>query len=68
MTKLTDRQSQILTFVARHCRSRGYAPSTREIGREFGIAATAVLGHLKALETRGGIGRAPKVARGIQIL
>jgi repressor LexA len=34
---LTDRQREILDFITRSIRERGYPPTLREIGLHFGI-------------------------------
>ena len=47
---------------------RGYGPTVREIGNEFGIRSpNGVMCHLKALEKKGLIIREPNMARAIQL-
>ena len=51
---LTDRQQQILDFIAESINGRGFPPTLREIGEHFGIRSTnGVNDHLKALEKKG---------------
>src|SRR5215510_10622196 len=51
---LTERQRQVLEFIARSIRERGYPPTLREIGEQMGIRSTnGVNDHLKALERKG---------------
>lgn len=51
---LTDRQQQILDFIAESINGRGFPPTLREIGEHFGIKSTnGVNDHLKALEKKG---------------
>lgn len=51
---LTDRQQQILDFIADSINGRGFPPTLREIGEHFGIKSTnGVNDHLKALEKKG---------------
>ena len=51
---LTDRQKRVLEFIRRSTETRGYPPTLREIGEEFGIKSTnGVSDHLKALERKG---------------
>src|SRR6476660_9215710 len=51
---LTDRQREILDFITRSIRERGYPPTLREIGTHFGIRSTnGVNDHLRALEKKG---------------
>jgi repressor LexA len=65
---LTKRQGDILGFIREHTAVRGYPPSFREIGRQFGIKSTnGVKVHLDALERKGYITRGARVARGIEM-
>lgn len=64
----TDRQREVLAFLADYVRERGGAPSMREIGSAFGITSTnGVNDHLIALERKGLIDRDPLVSRGLRV-
>lgn len=66
---LTDRQQQVLDFIAESARSRGYPPTVREIGEHMGIRSTnGVSDHLEALEKKGYLKREPMISRGLRIL
>jgi repressor LexA len=68
-TVLTKRQRQILDFIAKSIRTRGYPPTFREIGKRFGIAnPNGVMWHMKSLEKKGLIKRAANAARGISLV
>lgn len=68
MKSLTEKQHRILSFLARHCRRRGFPPTLREIADTTGPAnISAVRGHLAALEKKGYISRDPDKARSIRI-
>ena len=71
MTKtanLTPRQREIYEFVKDNIMNRGYGPTVREIGDEFGIKSpNGVMCHLKALEKKGLIIREPNLSRAIQL-
>jgi repressor LexA len=55
---LTQRQRDILDFIATSIDRRGYPPTLREIGEHFGIRSTnGVSDHLKALEKKGFLAR-----------
>jgi repressor LexA len=55
---LTQRQQDILDFIAASIDRRGYPPTLREIGEHFGIRSTnGVSDHLKALEKKGFLAR-----------
>jgi repressor LexA len=61
---LTERQRQVLEFIRRHHDEQGYWPSIREVQRHFRFKSTnAVVGHLRAIETKGAITRIPGQAR-----
>jgi len=54
MTGLTDRQLEVLRFIARQIEDAGYPPTIREIGEGLDIRSTnGVNDHLKALERKG---------------
>lgn len=64
MGDLSDRQSEILSFIARHCSENGYPPTVREIGTAVGLASpSTVHGHLAKLERRGYLRRDPTKPR-----
>ena len=65
---LTDRQEAVYVFIRDKIRGRGYGPTVREIGRQFGIhSPNGVVCHLKALEKKGLITREPNMSRAIQL-
>ena len=65
---LTSRQDEIFEFLKEKILVRGYGPTVREIGNEFGIRSpNGVMCHLKALEKKGLIIREPNMARAIQL-
>ena len=65
---LTPRQKKVFKFIRELIETRGYGPTVREIGEEFGIQSpNGVVGHLKALEAKGMITRADRTSRGIQL-
>ena len=63
---LTDRQSDILTFIQNEQREKGVTPSTREIQHHFGFASqTSVMQYLDALERKGFLDRHARKARAL---
>src|SRR3954468_14770437 len=65
---LTRRQRQIYDFLKDKIRNRGYGPTVREIGANFGIRSpNGVMCHLKALERKGLITRESHMSRAIQL-
>jgi repressor LexA len=65
---LTKRQKEIYDFLKDKIVNRGYGPTVREIGNEFGIRSpNGVMCHLKALEKKGLITRESHMSRAIQL-
>src|SRR5712691_4181675 len=68
-SQLTERQREIYDFIRDKIESRGFGPTVREIGDEFGIKSpNGVMCHLKALEKKGLIIREEHSARAIQLV
>ena len=67
--KLTKRQKAVYEFIRDQMRSRGYGPTVREIGEQFGIKSpNGVMCHLKALEKKELITREKNMSRAIQLV
>jgi repressor LexA len=66
MNGLTDRQLEVLRFIARQIDEAGYPPTIREIGEALDIRSTnGVNDHLKALERKGYLSRDPSKSRAL---
>jgi repressor LexA len=66
MAALTDRQLEVLRFIARQIDEAGYPPTIREIGEALDIRSTnGVNDHLKALERKGYVTRDPAKSRAV---
>jgi repressor LexA len=66
MIGLTDRQLEVLRFIARQIEDAGYPPTIREIGEALDIRSTnGVNDHLKALERKGFLTRDPVKSRAL---
>jgi len=64
---LNDRAKEILQFIQRFSRDRGFPPTIREIGTQFGISSTnGVRYYLNILEKSGHLKRSGKISRGIE--
>jgi len=64
MGDLSDRQSEILAFISKHCAVSGYPPTVREIGFAVGLTSpSTVHAHLAKLEAGGHIRRDPTKPR-----
>jgi len=66
MHPLTDRQREVLRFIAQQIEACGYPPTIREIGEALDIRSTnGVNDHLKALERKGFLTRDPVKSRAL---
>ncbi len=66
MHALTDRQLEVLRFIAQQIEDAGYPPTIREIGEALDIRSTnGVNDHLKALERKGYLTRDPVKSRAL---
>jgi repressor LexA len=66
MDGLTDRQLEVLRFIATRIEDHGYPPTIREIGEALDIRSTnGVNDHLKALERKGFLSRDPVKSRAL---
>ena len=52
MKKLTDRQEQVLNFIANFLNKHHYPPTIREIAKNFEISVKGAYDHVKALEKK----------------
>ena len=68
LSQLTKRQKAVYEFIRDKIQNRGYGPTVREIGGNFGISSpNGVMCHLKALEKKGLITREPNMSRAIRL-
>lgn len=69
MSKLTKRQSEILSFLKTWIEDNGYPPTRAEIAKELGFRSpNAAEDHLKALARKGAIEMIPGASRGMKII
>lgn len=67
--KLTSRQLEVYEYILERIRTRGYGPTVREIGLEFGIKSpNGVMCHLQALVRKGLITREKNMSRAISVV
>ena len=68
LDQLTTRQREVYECIRGKIQGRGYGPTVREIGEQFGISSpNGVMCHLKALEKKGLITREANRSRAIQL-
>lgn len=66
--KISQRQRQVLEFIERHMRDKGYPPSVREIGEAVGLTSpSTVHTHLNTLTKLGYLRRDPTKPRAIEV-
>ena len=68
MCSLTERQREVLEFIARFSEDNAYPPTVREIGEHFSVSLRAVQDHIAALQKKGYISLCPKRSRSIRVL
>ena len=65
---ITKRQRQVLDFIERQMRERGFPPSVREIGEAVGLTSpSTVHSHLRTLTNLGYLKRDPTKPRAIEV-
>ncbi len=66
--KLSSRQEEMIQFIGRFTRDKGYPPTIRQIGEAVKISSTSVVNYnLNKLERDGHITRDLKVSRGVRL-
>lgn len=66
---LTKRQREIYDYLKEHIRSKGYAPSIVEIGKQFQLRSPATVHkHLVHLEEKGLIRKQHNLSRAIEVV
>jgi repressor LexA len=68
MKDLTEKQESVLQFITEIVREKGFPPTIREIGDQFGITAKGAYDHLKAIEKKGYIRTSKNQSRAIELL
>lgn len=69
MNQLSSKQEQILEYLKKEVRDKGYPPSVREICDAVSLKSTSTVhGHLTRMEKKGFIRRDPSKPRAIEIL
>lgn len=68
MKNLTNRQKEVLEFIARFTDENGYPPTVREIGEHFDISLRAVQDHIAACQKKGYLSQCQKRSRSIRVL
>jgi repressor LexA len=67
MMGYTEKQRDLLEFIARFQRENGYSPTLDEIGKQFGISRVTAFQHIRSLKRRGAVSHRPREARSLEI-
>jgi repressor LexA len=68
-TELGKREKDILSFIEKQIKEKGYPPSVREIGKSVGLSSTATVhGYLRKLEEKGYIKKENQKGRTLRLL
>ena len=62
---LTRKQFEILDFIRKYRKRRGYSPTLEELGQHFGVSKVTIHEHITALERKGAVYRAKGEARAV---
>ncbi len=62
---LSKRQAEVLNFLKSFSKDKGYSPSLKEIGVEFGISVSAAQQHVRTLVLKGFISKEQNIPRSI---
>ncbi len=68
MKNLTERQKEVLDYIAQFTDDAKFPPTVREIGEHFKISLRAVQDHVAALQKKGYISICQKRSRSIRVL
>lgn len=66
---LSSRQLEILKYIKKEIKQKGYPPAVREIGEAVGLSSSSTVhNHLNQLENKGYIKRDPTKPRAIEVI
>ena len=68
MKGITERQKQVLDYIAGYTEENSYPPTVRDISEHFSISLRAVQDHIAALQKKGYLSQREKKARSLRVL
>ena len=68
MKGITERQQQVLDYIADYTEENSYPPTVRDISEHFSISLRAVQDHIAALQKKGFLSQREKKARSLKVL
>ena len=67
MKELTDRQKEVLSFIAEYIKEHSYPPAIREIAEHFSMSVKGAHDHITALRKKGYLKQADKRPRTMEL-
>lgn len=64
--ELTERQAEVLAWIANWWEQWGYGPSVRDVADGLGVSVNAANEHIRRLVNRGVLRQTPGIARSIR--
>lgn len=68
MGYLTKKQEELYNYIKQYIEKNKWAPSIKEMAKEFGVLPNAIFGQLKSLEKKKYIKRGRNMSRAIKVL
>jgi repressor LexA len=68
MKKLTERQKQVISFIADYIKEHSYSPAIRDIAEHFSISVKGAHDHIVALRKKGHIKHTTKRPRAMELV
>lgn len=68
MKNLTDRQREVLDYIAQYTEENGYPPTVRETSERFGVSLRAIQDRIAGLQKKGYLSLSEKKSRSLRVL
>jgi repressor LexA len=67
MKEATERQQEVLDFIANNIQEHAYPPTVREVARHFGLSVKGAHDHIRALKKKGLLKEGDKRSRTLEL-
>jgi repressor LexA len=68
MKELTDRQKEVLSFIAAYIKKNSYPPTVREVADHFAISVKGAYDHITALKRKNCLKQNKKCSRTMELI
>jgi repressor LexA len=68
MKELTERQKEVLSFIAEYINAHSYPPTIREVGEYFSVSVKGAHDHVTALKKKGVLKQTGKRSRTLELV